>query len=148
MDKSYILVIDDNEATLTLITALLQREYVVESASDGGDAIEKLRTKRYAAILLDLRMPQPDGFSVLDFLREQHPALLARVLVVTAALTRPELERARAYGVCAVIPKPFEIETLLAAVRECVGPADSSPLSGVFTNGMILLLADVLKSRF
>ena len=148
MEKPPVLVVDDNEATLTLITALLQRDYIVVAATDGNDAIDKLRTKQFAAILLDLRMPQPDGFGVLDFLREHQPALLSRVVIVTAALSKHEIARAREYEICAVIAKPFEIETLLAAVRECVGPTDPPSLGGVVSSGMILLLADVLKSRF
>ena len=148
MEKPYVLVVDDNEATITLITALLQREYAVDPARDGGEAIEKLRTNKYAAILLDLRMPQPDGFVVLDFLLENHEAMLPRVLVVTASLAWGEVERAKTYGICDVISKPFEIETLLSAVKQCVGPADSSHLGGVFSSGMIFLLADILRTRF
>lgn len=148
MEKPYVLVVDDNEATITLITALLQRDYSVDPARDGGEAIEKLRTKSYAAILLDLRMPPPDGFEVLDFLSENHPAMVPRVLVVTASLTPSEVARARTYGVCDVISKPFEIETLLSAVKRCTGPTDPPVLGGVFSSGVIFLLADFLRTRF
>jgi CheY-like chemotaxis protein len=148
-EKPRVLLVDDNEATCTLITALLQREFAVEVASDGAEAIDKLRTNSYAAVLLDLRMPQTDGFAVLEFLKQNSPELLRSVLVVTASLTRGEIERARSYGVCGIVTKPFEIEILLAAVKECVGPvSDNSPLGNVIASTpVLLLLADLLKQR-
>ncbi|HUP63488.1 MAG TPA: response regulator [Thermoanaerobaculia bacterium] len=148
MDKPSVLVVDDNDATVTLVTALLQREFFVEPATDGAEAIEKLKTKQYAALLLDLRMPHLDGFGVLEFLEANHPAMLPRVLVVTAALGESDVARARAYGICDVVSKPFDIETLLAAVKQCVEPDDARPMGGFLSSGMILLLADVLRSRF
>jgi len=149
VEKPYVLLADDNDATCTLITALLHRDYNVEVSLDGQEAIERLRTRRYAALLLDLRMPQVDGFAVLDFLKEHQPAMLASVLVVTAALTNRETQRAESYGVCGIVPKPFEVETLLAAVKRCVSPDDGNPLGPVLcTSGpVILFLADLLRQR-
>lgn len=148
MDKSekpFILLIDDNEPTCTLMTALLHKDFEVDVAGDGREAIEKLRTKTYAAILLDLLMPHLDGYGVLDHLDANNPEMLRRVLVVTAALTRGGLSRVQRYNVCAVISKPFEVETLLSAVKQCVDPA---PARGPFlSSGVILLLADLLRQR-
>jgi chemosensory pili system protein ChpA (sensor histidine kinase/response regulator) len=98
-EKQVVLLVDDNEATRTLVIALLQRDFRVEVATDGTEAIEKLRTNHYASVLLDLRMPQPDGFAVLEFLKTNAPERLRTVLVVTAMLTRNELERAKSFGV-------------------------------------------------
>jgi len=149
VDKPSVLVVDDNEATCTLITALLQRDYDVQTSSQGDDAIERLRTRRYAALLLDLRMPQSDGFAVLDFLQEHQPRMLPHVLVVTASLSPAELERARAYGVCGIVTKPFDIDTLLAAVKECTSPDEGSALGPVLCSSgpVIFLLADLLRQR-
>lgn len=149
VDKPSVLLVDDNEATGTLITALLHRDFNVEIAFDGQEAIDRLVTRKYAAILLDLRMPVTDGFAVLDFLKEHQPQVLAAVLIVTAALTRTELERAETYGVCGIIAKPFEVETLLAAVKQCVSPGEGSALGPVLCSSgpVILLLADLLRQR-
>src|SRR3954466_10933478 len=117
VEKPFVLLVDDNEATCTLITALLHRDFHVEVAGDGAEAIEKLRTVRYAAILLDLKMPPPDGFAVLDFLKEHSPKQLRNVLVVTTALRSGEVARAKSYDICAVIGKPFDVENLLEAVK-------------------------------
>ncbi|HXH41529.1 MAG TPA: response regulator transcription factor [Thermoanaerobaculia bacterium] len=149
VEKPCILLADDNEATCTLITALLHREFTVDVAVDGQEAIDRLRTRRYAAVLLDLRMPLTDGFAVLEFLKEHQPRTLTNVLVVTAALTDNEVQRAGSYGVCAIVPKPFELETLLAAVKACALPDEGSNLGPVLCSSgpMILLLADLLRQN-
>jgi CheY-like chemotaxis protein len=148
-EKRSVLLIDDNEATRTLIIALLRRDFRLDSASDGIEAIEKLRTHQYASILLDLRMPQQDGFSVLEFLQANTPEILPSVLIVTAVLTKSEIERAKAFGICGIITKPFDVEELLSAVKQCVGDADGGKLGNVFCTStpMILLIADLLRQR-
>lgn len=145
VEKPFVLLIDDNEATCTLITAVLHRDFSVEVAADGAEAVEKLRTNHYAAIILDLRMPQEDGFSVLEYLREHDPQKLRRVLVVTASLTPSEVARARAFEVCTIIGKPFDVEMLLEAVKQCVSPGEGSGMGGVFSTGVIFLLADLIR---
>ena len=150
-EKPVVLLVDDNEATCTLITAILRRDFQIEIASDGMEAIEKLRTNQYAVILLDLRMPQYDGFSVLDFLKANNPEMLPSVLVVTAVLTARETERAKSYGVCGIVTKPFDVDTLLEAVKRCAGDVDDGGSRGrtVFCSStpMILLIADLLRNR-
>ncbi|HEU4889436.1 MAG TPA: response regulator [Thermoanaerobaculia bacterium] len=146
MDKPLVLLADDNEATCTLITALLQRDFVVHVAGDGNEAIERLKTTQYSAILLDLLMPVVDGYAVLDFLRAERPELLQQVLVVTASLAAREMQRLNDYQVRRVIPKPFEVDVLYYAVRECAGLPGSQNLRGsLISGGMLLLLAEVLR---
>ncbi|HEY8133867.1 MAG TPA: response regulator [Thermoanaerobaculia bacterium] len=148
-EKPSALLVDDNEATCTLITALLQRDFVVETASNGLEAIEKLRTNQYVVVLLDLRMPQYDGFSVLDFLKANNPEMLKSVLVVTAMLKTHEIERANSYGICGIITKPFDVDVLLGEVKKCVGDMDRGTLGNVFCTStpMILFIADLLRQR-
>jgi CheY-like chemotaxis protein len=149
VEKPHVLLADDNEATCTLLTALLHRDFNVEAAFDGQEAIERLRTRRYAVLILDLRMPQADGFAVLDFLKEHQPAMLPRVLVVTAAVSMRELQRAASYGLCGVVTKPFEVETLLSTVKKCVGIEESNSLGPMLCSSgpVILFLADLLRQR-
>lgn len=146
IEKPYVLLVDDNEATCALMTALLQREFAVETAGDGYQAIEQLKTRRYDAILLDLRMPQLDGFGVLDHLREHSPETLKRVLIVSAALHDREIERLTNYDVCGVIRKPFDVEVLLDAVKTCAG-SDGGRFGNVLCTStpVILLIADLLR---
>ncbi len=128
------------------MTALLQADFAVHVARDGIEAIERLKTTQYAAILLDLLMPVADGFAVLDFLNAERPDLLRQVIIVTAAVGSREMRRVHGYDVRAVIPKPFEVDALYNAVRECAGMTGPSNLRGpIISGGMLLLLAEVLK---
>jgi CheY-like chemotaxis protein len=146
VEKPFVLIVDDNEATCTLIAALLQADFTVEAASDGGEAIEKLKSRQYSAILLDLLMPFVDGYAVLDFLKETRPDLLRRVLVVTASLSSRQLQRVRDYDVFGVMAKPFEVDALYAAVHRCAGDDSRPPMRGpLISSGMILLLGELLR---
>jgi CheY-like chemotaxis protein len=148
VEKPFVLLIDDNEATCTLITAVLHRDFTVEVAPDGSEAIERLRTNHYAAIILDLRMPQPDGFAVLEFLAQHDRKQLRNVLVVTAALTAPEVARAKAFDICGIIGKPFDVEALLDAVKQCAATAGyGNGIGNVLSSGVILFLADLIRAR-
>lgn len=147
IEKPSVLVVDDDDATATLLRALLQPHFAIEIAADGNEAIEKLRVKQYAATLLDLRMPHRDGFAVLDFFKSARPESLKSVLVVTALLTTQDIARVKAYGVHGIVAKPFEIDSLLAAVKSCVDSEDGPGLARVFCTPAILFLADLLRQK-
>jgi CheY-like chemotaxis protein len=148
VEKPFVLLVDDNEATCTLITAVLQKEFATEIANDGNEAIEKLKTKQYAAILLDIRMPLLDGYGVLDYLQENRPGALRSVIIVTAALANRELSRVKQYDVFGLIPKPFDVEELLAAVKQCTAADGNLPFGSTFFGStMMLLLADLIQKR-
>jgi CheY-like chemotaxis protein len=148
LEKPLVLVADDNEATCTLIAAVLRNDFVCEVARDGTEAIEKLRRRPYDALLLDVLMPGVDGYAVLDHLMEKEPRLLSRVVVVTASLSPRELGRLRDYPIARIIAKPFEVDVLLDTVKEIARPsAMPEPFQGghLLSGGMLLLLADLLK---
>ena len=147
MEKPLVLIADDNEATCTLITALLRSEFHVEIAHDGGEAIQKLKSRQYAAVLLDLLMPVTDGYAVLDFLRAERPELFSRVLVLTASIGTRQMERVAEYPIRRVIAKPFEVDALVNAVRECAGTAGPGFFRGpgVLSSGVLWLLAEVVS---
>jgi CheY-like chemotaxis protein len=148
VEKPFVLLIDDNEETCALISAVLRRDFAVEVAADGQDAIERLRIKRYAVIILDLRMRQPDGFALLEFLEQHDRKRLRNVLVVTAAVSAPEMARARAFDICGIVSKPFEVDVLLEAVKKCAASSgDGNPIGNVLSSGVILFLAELFRSR-
>lgn len=148
MDKPRVLVADDSDAICALLKALLQRDYHVEIASNGSEALERIRTRSYRLVLLDLLMPETDGFAVLRFLGTERPDLLSQVIVLTAAVTERELERARAFAVHDIIRKPFEVETLLSSVQRCVSAQDDSRGGpDLLSSGVLLLIAGLLSAR-
>jgi CheY-like chemotaxis protein len=118
--KSGVLVVEDDVAIRRLVTMVLQRHgYVVETAADGLEAVLKLGLADYDVIILDLMMPQLDGFSFMKTLAEHDPARLHRIIVTSAA--SPAVIRERMMGQpFRVLPKPFDIAELVEAVRACI----------------------------
>lgn len=120
----YALVVDDDVAIRLLVTRILERrQFMVESARDGAEAIQKLAERPYAVILLDLMMPRVDGVAVLKFLAEYHPEQLATVIVMTAfgPSAAGRLDPAPAH----FLAKPFDIRALVAEIGECVKSASA-----------------------
>lgn len=115
-----VLVVEDDPAIRRLVTMVLQRHgYVVDSATDGLEAVLKLGLIEYDAIVLDLMMPQLDGFEFLRTFAENDPERLRTVIVTSAA--SPAVIRERMKGQpFRVLPKPFDISDLVAVVRGCI----------------------------
>jgi CheY-like chemotaxis protein len=147
-EKPFALLVDDNDATCTLITAILAPHFSTVVATDGDEAIEQLKTRTYSVILLDLRMPHRDGYDVLEFLKRETPDTVRRVVVVTAALTDNEVQRARAFGIFDIVRKPFEVEHLLETVQKCACGGEDKGFDFLLSSPAVLLLvADLLKLR-
>lgn len=122
-----VLVVEDDIAIRRLVTMVLKREgFVVDAAADGVEAVLKLGIREYDVIVLDLMMPNLDGFTFLATMHENQPALLQKIIVTSAA--SPAVIRARLTNQpFALLPKPFDIGDLLAAVRSCVASAGTGP---------------------
>ena len=117
--KWSVLVVDDDPALQGLFQTLLVRDgFAVDCAPNGRVAFEYLRRGSYSVILLDLMMPDVNGFELLDRLERDSPRILRRVIVMTGAAQRilDTLDSSRVWG---VIRKPFDIEHLVHAAREC-----------------------------
>jgi DNA-binding response OmpR family regulator len=115
-----ILVVEDDPAIRRLVKMVLCREgYNVEVASDGIEAVLKLGLSDYDAIILDLMMPNLDGFSFMNTMAASDPERLKRIIVTSAA--SPNVIKERMSGKpFAVLLKPFDIQALLEHVRACV----------------------------
>jgi CheY-like chemotaxis protein len=113
-----ILIVDDDEPTQKLLEVLMRRYgFATDTAADGAAAIERLRERNYACVILDLMMPEVGGRDVLDFLAEtKRPA---KVVVCTAAVPTREGDFDPEY-VRAIVRKPFDIEQLAATVAALV----------------------------
>jgi CheY-like chemotaxis protein len=117
------LVVDDDPAIRILVTRILSRHgFTVDSAKDGGEAIEQILQHEYAVITLDLMMPRIDGVAVVKYLSEHRPETLAKVIVMTAYGGRAHEKVCP--PVVRFIEKPFEIEALLAEAALAAGGAE------------------------
>ena len=114
-----VLVVDDDEAIRKLVVRVLRREhYETAEAVHGGEALDRLRERPFAAMVLDLMMPVMSGIEVIRHLETHDDAGTPCVIVITAASER-ELQQVRSPSVHAVLRKPFDLAALIAAVRDC-----------------------------
>jgi DNA-binding response OmpR family regulator len=116
------LVVDDDVGIRRLVMRVLERKgFVVDTARDGAEGLEKIADTIYAVVVLDLMMPRVDGAAVLKFLSEHHPEQLPAVIVMTAygATAVERLKPPPAY----FITKPFNVEDLINEVTACVQAA-------------------------
>ena len=119
-----VLVIDDNEDTLELMSdALCDDALRVLCAHSGTDAISLLMSESVDLVLLDLMMPDMNGFAVLEVMRFVPRLMQIPVLVCTAQTGRHDTERARELGAAGVLFKPLsptdvrqQVEQQLAVV--------------------------------
>ncbi len=119
-----ILVVDDWEEITSMLASILSESgAVVSTVNSGRDALFYINTGTYDLIVLDLIMPEPDGWQILEHLQRNRPELLHRTVVLTAArYDRPEMEALKPYGV-EYLFKPFLIKELrLIACRILTRP--------------------------
>lgn len=123
--ESSILVVEDDTAIRRLVKSVLEREgYRVDIAADGVEAVLKLGVVEYDVIVLDLMMPNLDGFSFINTIAAHDPARLKRVIVTSAA--SPAVIKDRLQGEpFRVLPKPFDITELTRQVQSCIDAAEA-----------------------
>lgn len=114
-----ILIVEDDPGTANVLRELVgELGYSATVVASGREALACLHTTDFDAILLDLVLPDVDGFTLLDQLRSIKPHLMPRVIVSTGMPERylGELDDTL---ICAVIQKPVESRTLGRLLREC-----------------------------
>jgi PAS domain S-box-containing protein len=118
-----VLVVEDDAGTRALLgKALGKAGWQVTEAENGRVALEQMQTSQPALILLDLMMPEMDGFEFLDALRRQQPRRDVPVVVITAKTLTEEDRKRLNGGVERVVQKnALDAESLLAEVRAVVG---------------------------
>ena len=110
-----ILVVDDEEVVLASCRrALGNGERVVETASSGTEALEKIEEAHYDVILLDIKMPDLDGLEVLQRVKESHPDI--EVVMVTGLSQIETAVRSMKLGAFDYVPKPFDPDELAVVV--------------------------------
>ena len=112
-----ILVVDDVAENVRLLEAVLEAHgYETVSATDGENALELAVSAKPDLVLLDVLMPQPDGYAVCTRLREQEETAVLPVIMLTAS-EGSEKTKAIEAGADDFIPKPFNREELLTRIR-------------------------------
>jgi DNA-binding response OmpR family regulator len=130
-----LLLVDDEISILELVsTRLTLAGYTVFTAKNGVEALSRLTERRYDGMVLDLNMPQLDGFGVLECMADL-PDPAPPTLVLTASHNAADVQRAVKLGARDYLSKPFEDRQLLMRVARLFrvqpgAPSITLPLEG------------------
>jgi DNA-binding NtrC family response regulator len=114
--KNRVLVVDDEEALRIVLSAELEGEgYQIASAADGQEAINILATKEFDLILLDIKMPNVDGFEVLKYVKEHCPK--TKVVMLTGFADLKNAIESKKLGAEDFVSKPYDLVDLLTTVE-------------------------------
>ena len=127
MDKM-ILVVDDELLDRGILKDMLDREYDVIEAGDGKEALGMLaqHKKSIVAVLLDLTMPQMDGFALLEAMREDEDYRSIPALVLTASSDEAAELKAFQCGAWDFITKPFHKDILDFRLKNAISRSNLS----------------------
>ena len=120
------LIVEDDPAIRRLVGKLLQRRGIdIDIANDGKQAIDKIRTGVYDVLILDLMVPEVNGFEIIDFVRKNN---INTPVAVVSAVSHQALTKLDTGIVKLVISKPFDVEDFTTRILAlcCSRPAPSS----------------------
>ena len=113
-----VMIVEDEPAIRGLLSMTLEDEdYLVETAADGREALEKVRRRAPDAMLVDLMLPVMDGWSLIDTLDADTDVGEIPVVAVSATGRYAAVGE---HGVCAFLSKPFDVQTLLTVLTDVI----------------------------
>jgi two-component system, NtrC family, response regulator AtoC len=115
--SSRVLIVDDEESIRHMLSLILKKaQYVVDEASDGVEALEKIRGGEYDTVLCDVRMPKLGGIDLLRALQDE--GLRTTVIVMSAYGTLDTAIEAMKRGAYDYISKPFKKDEVLLTLKK------------------------------
>ncbi|MFQ6008517.1 MAG: response regulator [Candidatus Zixiibacteriota bacterium] len=116
--KKSVLVVDDEEIIRNFLSEVLSEDYCVSMASDGDEAIEQIKQRKFDLIITDLKMPKVSGEEVVKF-AHQHDSR-AKVIVISGFSNLYSVNESIKCGARAFLAKPFSIRELKQSVKEAI----------------------------
>lgn len=122
--RAHILVVDDEQILLDMVSdALTFAGYAIQRAPDGLSALDQMRSGPPDLVILDVNMPEPDGFQVARSLRRTHPRL--PILFLTARSEIDDVRKGFESGGDDYLTKPFRLEELRLRVDALLRRSES-----------------------
>jgi len=112
MEMKAILIADDESSIRLMVGSMLSKDYLVLEASDGQEAIDIARAQRPDLILMDIMMPNVDGYSACHAIKKDRITSAIPVVMVTALGQELNQKFARQTGADGYVTKPFSLQSL------------------------------------
>jgi len=116
MENKTILIVDDTETNVENLIVLLEEKYELLAATDGYEALEILQEESVDLVLLDIMMPNIDGFEVCQKIKSNPKTDNIPVIFITAKTDEEAIERAYEVGGVDYVTKPFRAKEVLSRV--------------------------------
>lgn len=120
MTKKVLIVDDEANIVISLEFLMQQAGYQVDIARTGDEALYKIEQFTPDLVLLDVMLPGPNGFDILQQVRQNPERRSMAIIMLTAKGRDVEVTKGLALGANAYITKPFSTRDLLAEVRRCL----------------------------
>ena len=115
----HLLVVDDDPSIQDLLTEVLSGAgYLVETAFDSYEAMERITDKNFDGLVLDLVLPEEDGLVLYERILELNPYLRNRIVFISGEAREHQLRRVARKTGAGVLQKPFNILELLRVLRD------------------------------
>jgi len=116
MDKKRVLIADDEAAIRAVVARMLEQDYVVLEATNGREAVDIAGRERPDAILMDLMMPEVDGYAACSQIKADQATRMIPIIILTAVGHEFNRKFAMEMGADAYITKPFTPQVLRDAI--------------------------------
>ena len=143
-DRKRLLIVDDTEIDRIVLRSILQVDFEIDDVDNGNAAFDYITTKgdQLNAILLDISMPNIDGFDVLRFMRDKGITNIP-VFLVTAEPTMDNVQKAIEHKIAGFIGKPFNKEDVPRRLRSRLGVVPTYDLKNEETKATAAFIADL-----
>jgi DNA-binding response OmpR family regulator len=132
MDKKRILIVDDDENLVRILSINLMMEgFEVSTAFDGMTAVMRAHKDQPDLILLDIKMPAGDGFSVVEKLKGSTKTFAIPVLFLSAMPKEDMEQKALEAGVLHYFAKPFNPDVLMDYIKHVLGIRKEQPATHI-----------------
>lgn len=122
--KKIIIADDEHKILMSLEYSFRKNGYDVYIARDGTEVLEFLKTMVPDVILLDIMMPNLDGYSTLEIIRKEEALKDTKVIFLSAKNNPKDIEKGLEMGADAYVTKPYSIKKLMQQIEELAGRKD------------------------
>mgnify|MGYP002700278894 CR=1 FL=1 len=118
MRKKILIVDDEPNIVMTLEYTFKKQDFEVFIARDGSEALEILKNNTPDVVLLDIMMPNVDGYQTLNYIRNQNSLKTTKVVFLTAKNKASDIEKGLKLGADKYLTKPFSIKKIVSEIIE------------------------------
>jgi len=124
-EKKSVLIVDDEKSNIIALTHILRDEFNVFVTRDSSDAMSMAEEQMPDIILLDILMPEPDGYEVIALLKDSDKTRNIPVVFISGLVSPEAVEKGLSSGAAGYIPKPFDSFTVTSKIKELLSNRDN-----------------------